>query len=172
MIRRSFHFVLTLLVAAFLAFGCRNTHANANKKPTVGAKQEHADEGTLIHFVKNPDPAPALEINDLSGKPILLDEDKGKIVLLNFWATWCGPCRAEIPDLIELQNKYKDHLQIIGLTVDDDDPAAVKKFVIRMWMMYIAMIYLIHICLKNFLTAAGSSSFMLDSEGRVMKKHE
>src|SRR5215468_9563537 len=115
MARRSLQFALLLFAAATFACGCHNTHADARKKPAEPAKQEQADEGTLIRFVKNPDPAPALEIKDLNGKPIVLDEDKGKIVLLNFWATWCGPCRAEIPDLIELQKKYKGQLDIIAL---------------------------------------------------------
>src|SRR5215468_6331455 len=172
MLRRSFHFVLTLLVAAFLAFGCRNTHADANKKPTVGAKQEHADEGTLIRFVKNPDPAPALEINDLSGKPILLDEDKGKIVLLNFWATWCGPCRAEIPDLIEIQKRYGDSLQIIGLDVDDDDVAEVKKFVEKNGINYPVGMATNEIRIQYGGVAALPTSFVLDKEGRVVQKHE
>src|SRR5215813_9890460 len=75
MIRRLLHFAVLLPAATFLASGCHNTHADTSKKPAETARQEHGDEGTLIRFVKNPDPAPALEINDLSGKPISLDED-------------------------------------------------------------------------------------------------
>src|SRR5215510_726537 len=53
-----------------------------------------------------------------------------KVVLINFWATWCGPCRKEIPDLVALQNEYKDKgLEVIGLSVDDPgDKAEVKNF--------------------------------------------
>src|SRR5215470_50903 len=81
-----------------------------------------------IRFVRNPDPAPAFKLITLDAKLLSLTDYKGKVILLNFWATWCGPCRAEIPDLVELQDKYKDQLQIIGLVVDDDDEDAVKKF--------------------------------------------
>ena len=73
-----------------------------------------------IRFVRNPDSAPDFKLTSLDGKAFTLADSKGKVILLNFWATWCGPCRAEIPDLIELQTKYKDQLQIIGLTVDDE----------------------------------------------------
>src|SRR5262249_24028435 len=95
----------------------------------VSAGEPAQGEGNVIRFVRNPDVAPAFKLDTLDGKPISLADARGKVVLLNFWATWCGPCRAEIPDLIELQNKYKEHLQIIGLTVDDDDPATIKKFI-------------------------------------------
>ena len=56
---------------------------------------------------------------DLDGKDVALSTYKGKVVLLNFWATWCGPCKAEIPGFVELQAKYKDKLTVVGLSVDD-----------------------------------------------------
>src|ERR1700688_3490571 len=83
----------------------------------------------VIRFVRDPDPAPEFKLKDLAGRDLSLEKSRGKVILLNFWATWCGPCREEIPDLIELQRKYKDRLQIIGFSVDDDDAGAVKKVV-------------------------------------------
>ena len=82
----------------------------------------------VIRFVRDPDPAPDFQLKDLAGKDLSLASVHGKVILLNFWATWCGPCRAEIPSLIELQNRYKDRLQIIGLA-DDDDPDVVKQVI-------------------------------------------
>src|SRR5947209_4483726 len=90
----------------------------------------------LVRFVRNPEAAPEFKLDSIDGKPLTLASARGKVVLLNFWATWCGPCRAEIPDLIELQQKYKDQLQIIGLTVDDDDAAFVKQVVARTRINY------------------------------------
>jgi thiol-disulfide isomerase/thioredoxin len=129
-------------------------------------------EGNVIRFVRNPDAAPAFKLDTLDGKPISLADAHGKVILLNFWATWCGPCRAEIPDLIELQNKYKDHLQIIGLTVDDDDPAAIKKVVEKTGINYPVAMASNEVRMKYGGIAALPTSFMLDSEGRVMQKHE
>jgi peroxiredoxin len=59
-------------------------------------------------------------LKDVDGKPVKLADFKGKVVVLNFWATWCVPCRAEIPALVELQAKYAGSgLQVIGVSVDD-----------------------------------------------------
>jgi thiol-disulfide isomerase/thioredoxin len=58
-------------------------------------------------------------LKDMHGVDVHLASFKGKVILLNFWATWCGPCRAEIPSLVELQEQYKDDLVVLGLSVDD-----------------------------------------------------
>ena len=136
------------------------------------ASAQPQGEGNVIRFVRNPDPAPEFKLDDLDGKPLALAEMHGKVILLNFWATWCGPCRAEIPDLIELQTKYKDRLQIIGLTVDDEDAAAVKKVVTETGINYPVAMASPEVRIKYGGIAALPTSFMLDSEARVMQKHE
>ena len=72
-------------------------------------------------------PAPLqFTLKDMNGVDVSLASFKGKVILVNFWAKWCGPCRAEIPDLVELQTKYKDDLVILGILVQDrwDDKVA------------------------------------------------
>jgi peroxiredoxin len=65
--------------------------------------------------------APDFSLTDLNGQPLSLATYRGKVVLLDFWATWCTPCRAEIPHFVEFQNTYRDQgLQIIGISMDDD----------------------------------------------------
>jgi cytochrome c biogenesis protein CcmG/thiol:disulfide interchange protein DsbE len=136
----------------------------------VSAQQEN--QQPTIRFVRNPDPAPDFKLTGLDGKPITLADSHGKVILLNFWATWCGPCRAEIPDLVELQNKYKDRLQILGLVVDDDDEDAIKKFVADFSINYPVAIAGNDIRFQYGGIAALPTSFVLDAEGRIVQKHE
>jgi thiol-disulfide isomerase/thioredoxin len=125
----------------------------------------------VIRFVRNPDPAPPFQLNDLNGKPITLDEAKGKIVLLNFWATWCGPCRAEIPDLIEIQKKYSTQLQIIALATDEDDPDEVANFVRKSGINYRVGMATDAIRTSYGGIPALPTSFIIDAQGRVVQKH-
>ncbi len=81
-----------------------------------------------IRFSDKPVPPPAFDLQDLDGRPISLGAFKGKVVLINFWATWCGPCREEIPELIALQEHYKDQLVVLGLSVDERPVSEVKTF--------------------------------------------
>jgi thiol-disulfide isomerase/thioredoxin len=65
---------------------------------------------------------PGLQFTGLDGKPRALDEWHGKLLLVNFWATWCSPCLAEIPDLVKLEKQYRGRgFQIVGPAVDDPD---------------------------------------------------
>jgi thiol-disulfide isomerase/thioredoxin len=130
------------------------------------------DSGPVIRFVRNPDEAPDFKLDDLDGKPLSLSASRGKVILLNFWATWCGPCRAEIPDLIELQKKYADKLQIIGLDVDDDDAGEVKKFVEKNGINYSIGMATNDIRMQYGGVTALPTSFVLNAEGRVVQKHE
>jgi thiol-disulfide isomerase/thioredoxin len=136
------------------------------------ARAQLQGEDSVIRFVRNPDLAPDFKLDGLDGKPLSLAEWRGKVILLNFWATWCGPCRAEIPDLIELQSKYKDRLQIIGLTVDDDDADLIKKVVEHTGINYPVAMASPEVRFKYGGIAALPTSFMLNVEGRVVQKHE
>ena len=156
--------------ALVVAAGCHSAHADPGKNSARKA-QDPAEARNLVRFVKNPDPAPRLEVDDHDGKPISLDGAKGKIVLLNFWATWCGPCRAEIPDLIELQKKYKDQLRIIALATDEDEPAEVKKFAQKAGINYQIGMATDSLRVEYGGIPALPTSFIIDPEGRVVQKH-
>ena len=139
--------------------------------PPLATAQQSGEQPT-IRFVRNPDPAPDFNLTGLDGKPVTLAGYKEKVILLNFWATWCGPCRAEIPDLVELQNKYRDHLQIIGLVVDDDDRDAIKKFVAEFAINYPVALATNDLRLQYGGIPALPTSFVLDAAGRIVQKHE
>ena len=70
-----------------------------------------------------------LVLKDINGRTLRLSDYKGKVVLLNFWATWCAPCRAEMPDLVKWQRQYKSRgLQVIGITYPPEELAEVREF--------------------------------------------
>jgi thiol-disulfide isomerase/thioredoxin len=74
-------------------------------------------------------PRVSLRLVDLHGRPLRLESYRGKVVLLNFWATWCPPCRAEMPDLIKLQGQYRTSgLQVIGITYPPQKMREVRRF--------------------------------------------
>jgi thiol-disulfide isomerase/thioredoxin len=73
---------------------------------------------------------PALALKDLRGRTVRLSDYKGKVVLLNFWATWCPPCRAEMPDLVKWQREFRGKgLQVIGITYPPTELSEVRRFI-------------------------------------------
>jgi len=73
--------------------------------------------------------APQFKLTDINGRTVRLSDYRGKVVLINFWATWCQPCRAEMPDLVQLQRDYaKQGLQIIGITYPPERKTRVRRF--------------------------------------------
>ena len=96
--------------------------------PGIGDHQEETGTaGSVTEYPGEPDdakatgtPAPLhFTLKDMNGAEVKLASFKGKVILLNFWATWCGPCKAEIPSLVELQQQYGDDLVVLGFSVDD-----------------------------------------------------
>src|SRR5690606_21316725 len=74
-------------------------------------------------------PAPSWRLEDLAGRSVTSEQFKGKVVVVDFWATWCPPCRAEIPGYTQLQEKYgKDGFMIVGISLDQAGPDVVKRF--------------------------------------------
>jgi thiol-disulfide isomerase/thioredoxin len=81
--------------------------------------------------------APQLTLKDINGGEFRLSDYKGKVVLINFWATWCPPCRTEIPELIKLQRKYrKKGLQVVGITYPPEKLSEVRRFARAMKINY------------------------------------
>jgi thiol-disulfide isomerase/thioredoxin len=138
--------------------------------PALSSAPQDQDNEPVIRFVRNPDPAPDFKLAALDGKPLTLAALQGKVVLLNFWATWCGPCRAEIPDLVALQDRYKGRLQIIGLNVDDEE-ADIKQYVEETGINYPVAMTSNEVRVQFGGIPALPTSFVLDTEGRVVQKH-
>lgn len=115
--------VLVLIVVTVLAD--RATRVKA----TAGGPVMKADSpDNLASAQLEPD----LTLKDLNGNDVSLSEYKGKVVLVNFWATWCDPCRGEIPELIELQHKYGPRgFVLLGIALDEEGKSVVAPFVAK-----------------------------------------
>jgi len=120
-------------------------------------------------------PAPAVEVKQSSTAEVekFIASQKGKVVLVNFWATWCPPCRMEIPGFIDLQSKYgAQGLQIVGLSIDDKPLKSVADFVAKSKMNYP-----IHIVGEDTMKAWGNfeaipMTFLFDTKGKKVWEHE
>jgi cytochrome c biogenesis protein CcmG, thiol:disulfide interchange protein DsbE len=108
---------------------------------------------------------------DLNGQPVSMAALRGKVVIINFWATWCPPCRAEIPELIALQSKYKDTLQIIGISQDSGSLEEVRQFAREHGMNYPIVMSTPEIEKLFPGIYALPTSFILDHDGRMAQKH-
>jgi len=115
--------------------------------------------------------APDFTLNDLSGKPFTLTSFRGKAVLLDFWATWCDPCRDEIPRFIGLQEKYRDRgLQIIGISMDDS-PEPVRQFQQQFRMNYPVVMGSARIGELYGGILGLPVAFVIGPDGRIYSKH-
>ena len=124
-----------------------------------------------IRFYKDPARVDAFSAVDLDGQPVSSASYKGKVVIVNFWATWCPPCRAEIPDLVALQEKYRDRLQIIGVSEDEVPVEEVKRFAAEHKINY-PIVMSTPALVKLFPgVRALPTSFVLDNESRLVQKH-
>ena len=113
--------------------------------------------------------APAWTLKNLEGKPVSFAEFKGKVVVIDFWATWCGPCRTEIPGYIELQKKYgKDGLVVIGMSIDSIAAKEVAKFVKKNGMNYTVLMAddAVVAAFGNFTMIP--TTFLINRDGRII----
>jgi thiol-disulfide isomerase/thioredoxin len=140
--------------------------------PAAAKSANSPDSGVVLRFAKDPEPMPPFLVNDVSGQVISSAAYRGKVVIVNFWATWCPPCREEIPELVDLQTRYKDQLQIIGVSVDEDVPAsAVKRFADKFAINFPVVMASPALVREYEGASALPTNFMINREGRVVQKH-
>jgi peroxiredoxin len=153
---------LTVALLALSAGGCMSQNTRAEGRSSVKPASKR-------------NPAPDFEAKDANGQSFHLTDYRGKVVLLNFWATWCGPCKVEIPWFIDFERNYKDRgFAVVGISLDDDGWEAVKPYLERRRMNY-------RVALGNMdierLYGGGTgieslpTSFIIDRDGRVADVH-
>lgn len=121
--------VVVLVITGLLFLGKSFTPRPANANSTAGQSEDRFNGSTAPNF--------ELKLLDASGKTLKLTDFKGKAVVVNFWATWCEPCKVEMPWLIDLQKKYgPEGLQIVGIAMDDTDEKTIENFAHKMGINY------------------------------------
>ena len=163
--------MLSAMVAAVtvwsIAAGCarRDTASTADVPPAP------TTDKVALRFFKDPAVVPAVSMRSLDGQPITSDTFHGKVTIVNFWATWCPPCRAEIPDLVALQKKYGDRLQIIGVSQDEGGVEVVKRFAAEHQMNYPIVMMTPELNQAFPGIVALPTSFIIDREARIVQRH-
>jgi thiol-disulfide isomerase/thioredoxin len=117
--------------------------------------------------------APDWQLSDVEGKAVKFSDFKGKVVILDFWATWCPPCRAEIPGFVALQKKYADKgLTVIGVSLDEQGPSVVKPFMRKFGVNYPVVMGNQKIVLDYGGFTAIPTTFIIDRQGNIVAVHE
>ena len=152
----------TLVAAPFVIASC-SEHRGSQAEVQAAAATSGAYDTTL---------APDFSLPDLKGRTVHLKDFRGKVVVLDFWATWCGPCKMEIPHFVELMKRHgAKGLEIVGVAMDEPGAEVVKPFVEKNGLSY-------HVLLGDIYTAnryggvdALPTTFVIDRDGHIARKY-
>ncbi len=149
-----------LFFSSIVIIGCGNKTPEqtpvAKAKPVVNKVNDDA--------VKAPD----FELENTNGEKIKLSDYKGKIVIVDFWATWCPPCREEIPDFVQLQKEYKSDLQILGVSLDTGTKSDVIPFMKEHKMNYPVVFGTMEVVRDYGDIQSIPTTFVIDQKGNVV----
>jgi len=164
-------FLVVILFTSFSIFGCsRNAGTedvkNDNTSPAPPQGQEQ-----MMSANNSSSKAPNFTLTDTQGKEITLSDYAGKVVIVDFWATWCPPCRRGIPDLISLQKQFKNKIAIIGISVDSDTKSDVIPFVKSMGINYTVCYASQEVVQAYGNIEAIPTSFVIDKDGKIVNQH-
>jgi peroxiredoxin len=146
--------LVAVVIAVLTAVSCRQ-----------GVETPGADQPASVGKT-----APDFALTDLSDKTVRLADFKGKIILLDFWATWCAPCREEIPDFVELQKQYAEKgFTILGISLDEEGAAVVKPFTQELGINYPVLIGNTQVSAAYGGIQALPTAFLIGRDGRILQ---
>jgi len=150
--------VSAFIIILFAITGC-NKNAS-NEKPVTPEAMTNGGSA-----------APDFSLENASGGNVKLSDYRGKVVIVDFWATWCPPCRKGIPDLIDIKKQYGDDVAIIGISVDTDSKGEVVPFIQKMGINY-PIAYSTPEVVQAYGGIEGiPTSFVVDKAGKIVDMH-
>jgi len=163
----------SLLALMFIIGGCKKNKTEpdqqAETETEIEQVQPTADSTPSTTGGK---PAPAFALQDLNGKSVSLAGLRGKVVVLDFWATWCPPCVKEIPHFIELYEQYKDKgVEIVGISLDREGISVVKPFVQKFQIKYPIMMTDGKVDQAFGPITSIPTTFLIDAAGNIRKTY-
>ena len=154
--------VFIILCFAILAMVASGKYLNRSR--------QRGTASTLVGDVRGR-AAPEFELTSLDGKRVKLSDFRGKAVLLNFWATWCSPCKVEMPWFVDLQKKYgNDGLVVLGVAMDDTETSKIAEFASEMGVNYPVLLGTDKIAEDYGNVEFLPTSFYIDREGKIVGK--
>lgn len=150
------------LSACVLACGSEPSPDRSNQAEQNATEEQSGDVSRRL--------APDFSLRDVNGVEYSLRDYRGKVVFVNFWATWCGPCRREIPDLIELQEEHEGDLVILGVSLDREGAAKVKPFVEMMEIPYPILVDGDEVAGRFGPFNSIPMTFVVDRDGRIAEQ--
>ncbi len=150
------------------------TGEKAASEASVPAKPAPAADGAMVNltFFDPPEAAPTIAFKDGDGRDLSLTDFRGKLLLVNFWATWCGPCRKEMPDLDALQAKYGgETFQVIALSSDRQGREVIDPFYRKIGVKHLAVYNDKTLKAQRAFKALGlPTTVLIDPQGRLLAK--
>ncbi len=157
--------VILLFISTISLFGCSKNSDKIQSKETKIVTQ---NEQTVA---VDENKAPNFSLVDTKGKKISLSDYKGKVVIVDFWATWCPPCRRSVPDLIAIQKKYEGKVVIIGISLDIETKGDVPGFIKNFGINYPVVYGTNKVVQEYGGIQAIPTSFIIDQKGDVVRKY-
>ena len=143
--------------------------------PAAKCDTDAPDRTKLGEFIPVPDPAPAptLTLSDLSGNTADLSDFRGKLVVVNLWATWCAPCLEEMPSLERLQTRLRERIAVLAVSEDRGGSKAVEPFVAKLGLKSVKTYLDPKSAVGHAFDVQGlPTSFLIDRDGKVLGKVE
>jgi cytochrome c biogenesis protein CcmG/thiol:disulfide interchange protein DsbE len=162
--RSALQSVLIIALSGFVLFSCGGKDDKSSKTEKTAKQVENTEN-------RDADMAPDFTLTSVDGNDIRLSDYRGKVVIIDFWATWCPPCKAEIPGFVELYKQYADDgLEIIGISLDRGDLSVVSNFVKNFNVNYPIVYYRDEVIMNYGGIQSIPTTFVVDREGKIVER--